>query len=697
MAKKDTTVEDALRLFKKDKQAWGDIYKKALEDLDFLSDDDDAQWSAGDYQERKKTGRPALTIDKLGQFTRQVVNQIRMNTPSINVIPSDGAGSTETAEVMKGLIRNIEYCSNADAAYDMSALSSVRCGLGFIRVDHDYEGDTFDQELKVKRVVNTLNCWIDSDSIEIDGSDAKHAFIADQITVGEFKKQFPKFEVSSFETGTEDEKEYEDEDYITIVEYFKVMESDKEIATYDDVDGITDYDPNREDETNRRTIKQRTVKRCKLSGKDVLEETTFAGEFIPLVPVYGEEFWRKGKRHLFSLVRKAKTAQQMHNYWKSLETEVLMKQPQAPIMAAEGQTEEYAEDWKNPSKTAVLRWKSVDSEGNPIPPPQRLSPPVTPSGIFQASLGTVDDIKSAMGMYGSSIGQQTNETSGIAIQRRKQEGEVGTFHFADNLVKSIQHVGRILVSAIPTIYDTPRVIRIVGMEDETDMVGINGEVVDKQEEQFDLTQGKYDVRVTTGASFTTQRQESAEFMSQVVTSQPELMQIAGDLVFKYMDVAGAEALSERIKKTIPPELLDDENEEQNPEAMQAQAQLQEAAANIQMMQQELQKMEEQLKSKEGELQVKAMSEQAKAQNDAEKLQLEHMKLQLEQEEAAFEKAVKDRELQLKSEELELKKLEIVGRMEQEQEKMLLDAQTAETPVEVSPDNYVGDYGENEYE
>lgn len=685
-------VKSAKKLFERDKQAHSSVYNAALDDLRFQGDDDSAQWNDEDYNGRVTSGRPALTLDKLGQFTRQVANQIRMNTPTISVFQSDGAPDDDTANILKGLIKNIEYVSSADDAYDTAVLSAIRCSIGFIRVDHDYtDDDSFTQDLKIDRVVNPLSCWLDSDSIKADGSDAKHGFIAEQMKVSEFKRKYKGKEPVSFETGKKEGGDLEEGDYITIVEFFKIDEKECEICDYGDGVGIPRNDEMGEP-AQTRTVQKRTVKRYKMSGADILEETTFPGEYIPLVPVYGEEMWIEGRRNLFSLIRKAKTAQQMHNYWKSLETELLQKQPQAPIMAAEGQTEDYAEDWLNPGKTMVLRYKQTDLEGNPAPMPQRLIPPQTPTGVFQASLTTVDDIKSAMGMYGSSIGQQTNETSGIAIQRRKQEGEVGTYHFGDNLVKAITHVGRILVSAIPEIYDTPRIINIVGAEDEDTKVGINGEVVDeKQENHYDLTQGKYNVRVATGASFTTMRQESADFMSQIVQSQPEIMQIAGDIVFKNMDIPGAEALAERIKKTIPPELLGEDGEggeaDQDPEKAQLMQQLQEAVSNIQAMQQQVAQMEEQLKSKQGELQIKAQSEQSKAEYDRMKLELEAMKLDLDKQESEFDAGIKEQEMALKAEELELKKLEVLGKLAGEQEPQLI-------PEMESPDNYVGEMGDH---
>lgn len=636
----ESIVEKARKDFKSDQKAWSDIYEKASEDLYFLSDDPYAQWDEKDYQERVRTNRPALTIDQLGQFIHQVANDIRMNTPTINVLPSDGESSVETADVYKGLIREIEYRSNADDVYDTASLNSIKCSIGFMRVDHEYEEDGFNQVLVIKRIVNPLSVWIDSNSIECDGRDAKRATILEQIKVEDFKKQYPKFDPVCFESDDKNKK-YKDGDTITIAEHFYIEEQQKVITS--------------EDGTQTRTITKPIVKRCKLSGKDVLEETIFPGKYIPIIPVYGEESWIDGERHLFSLIRKSKSAQQMYNYWKSLETELLMKAPQAPIMAAEGQVENYAEDWKNPNKTMVLRYKAKDSDGNVIGPPQRLEPPTIPTGIVNAARQTVDDIKATMGIYNAGLGQIDNAVSGVAIQGRQREGDVATYHFADNLVRSITQVGRVLVSAIPVIYDTPRVLRIIGMEDESEIVGVNGISAPDQVDDagmpktIDLLRGKYDVRVLTGASFTTKRQEAAQFLSQLVQTNPDFIKIMGDILFKNMDFAGAPAMAERIKKIMDPAIL--EENKVDPAVIQMQQQLQQAQALNAALQQ-------QLMDKQAELQLKAQSEMNDSQESKAKVQVQLAELELKRRQAEADIALRNRELDIRAQELGLKQAEL---------------------------------------
>lgn len=627
-------VDEAKELFRSEETAWSEIYRKALQDMKFLSDEEGAQWDDKDFSRRRRTGRPAITVDQLDQFVRQVVNDARMNTPSIKAIPVGGGADLETAEVIQGLVRHIQYKSKADSVYDTAISNSTRCSIGWIIVDHKIvDPATNAQELCLKRVVDPLTVWVDSASVEVDGSDARHGFYLKEISKTEFKRLYPGFEPVCFreKDSTFSLFRKDDRKTVWIAEYF-VAEGD-------------DYN--------------RTIKRYTLSGRDVLEETLFPGKYIPIVPVYGYEMWIAGKRTLLSLIRKSKQAQQLYNYLKSVEIEALQKQPLAPIMAAVGQTEDFADEWSDPARAVVLRYRQEDVKGNPAPAPQRLMPPQLATGLVNASALAVDDIKATMGLYNASIGARSNETSGKAIMARQQEGDVATYHFGDNLVKAITQVGCILLSAIPFVYDSARILQIIGNEDEVKPVGVNGEIAQGQDRTFDLTRGEYMVRITTEAPYTTKRQESAEFFTEIVTRQPELMNVAGDLLFKYMDFPGAQALSNRMKKLIDPKLLDDEGDD-NVQA-QIEMAMQQSQAIIDQLQAQIAELSVKAEGKQQELQLKVVEAETNAQSEQLKFALEQEKLNLDKYKIDLEAALKQEELRLKALELTIKQQEAENR------------------------------------
>jgi hypothetical protein len=646
-------VKDALKKANECHEYWQPIYDKAREDLFFQSDDPYAQWDKKDAETRKKSERPVLTIDQISQFVNQVSNDIRMNTPSIDVIPAGNDADVEIADIYQGLIRDIEQKSNADDAYDNAVNFAIKCGVGYMRVDHGYPyAMSFEQELYIERMVNPFAVLFDSNSIEADGSDAKYCYILEKMDLEEYREKYPDASEASFSVADHYTSKNEKNE-ITLAEYFYIEEQEVTIIQDGETARIVaDGEPMQEGAVTRKT-KMRVVHRCKMNGEEKLEETTFPGEYIPIVPVYGEEAWEDGKRHLISLIRRSKDSQRMFNYWASLETELLMRSPKASIFAAEGTTEDYAEDYLNPDKAAVLRYKLRDSNNEQAPPPQFVPPPQIPAGIVNARQQTTQDIRATMGLYDAFLGQQDNAVSGVAIQRRQGEGNRAVFHFADNLVRSITQIGRILVSAIPQIYDTPRVVNVIGKEDTNDVVGINGMYVEGQERNYSLAQGQYTVKVTTGASFSTMRQEASEAYQQMIAAQPQLMSIMGDLLFKYMDFPGAQAISERFKRTMDPNILDDE---QDPQVAAMQMQNQQLEQVIQTLEGQLGQLQEQLNDKQAELQIKAQSEQYDAVNDARKYELEIEKLRIDA-------ANKQAELDIKRGELQLKQAEAIQRQD----------------------------------
>jgi hypothetical protein len=588
-------AKDALALFVKTKSAWSESYTKMK---------DDVRFSIGLDHHHGKTEKDCqeqglLTIPVIPQFIHQVVNDMRMNTPSIDVLPDSEGAPKETAKVFKGLIRNIEYKSKADEVYDTAGEYAVRGGLGFARVDHDYIAeDSFLQELKLKRVQNPESVYLDPSYTECDGSDAEYGFILDKITKDKFEELYPGKQFISFE----EVPPRGDIEEITIAEFFKkkYTEVTKEMGP----DG-TPQDAVEGSLARKRKLRKITIERFKYSGADTLEDTTFPGKYIPIVPFHGEEVWVDGKRTLGSLHRQAKDAARRVSKWASKESELLDMSPIAPILAPYGAVEDFGDEYSKIGDVNVIRYKQFDASGNRLDKPERLSPPPIPAGFVNAMQEATEHVKQAMGMYNASIGQRSNETSGVAIDARKVEGEVATFHFADNRNRSIQHIGRILVCAIPEIYDTERVIQIIGDEEEPKMVAINGaQPVEGQKEEYDLTKGQYDVRVTTGASFTTKRQEAAALLGDVIKKTPQLMGVMGDLWAKNLDVPGADALAARLRKTIPKELIADEDAELN--GVQApDPEKEEMAKIIEALTGQLDQAEQALQSKEAEEALKA--------------------------------------------------------------------------------------------
>jgi hypothetical protein len=596
--------------------AYSDSREDELDDLRFMAGSPDNQWqwpadvlaTRGSVQGQTINARPCLTINKLPQHVRQVTNEQRQNRPSGKVIPADDNADVQVAEIFNGVVRHIEYMSDADVAYDTACDNQVTYGEGYIRLLTEYcNEETFDQDIRIARVRNAFSVYMDPTIQDPCGADAEWCFVTEDILISDYERMFPDAApistLMSQGVGNESMAQWLAEDTIRIAEYFYKSYEKATLNLYPD--NQTAFKGTPQDATlqamfgkpiRTREVDRQKVMWMKTNGFDILDEREWPGKWIPVVRVVGNEWEVEGKLYISGLVRNAKDAQRMYNYWTSQEAEMLALAPKAPFIGYGGQFEGYEMQWKTANTTnwpyLEVNPDVTDGAGAVLPLPQRAAPPLPQTGLIQAKMGAGEDIKATTGQYDASLGQQGNERSAKAIVAREKQGDVGTYHYVDNLARAIRHITRQIVDLIPKIYDTQRIARIIGVDGDVDMVKFNPtqkepvkEIRDEMgaliEKVYNPGVGTYDVMVTTGPGYMTKRQEALDAMSQILQSNPQLWAVAGDLFIKNMDWPGAQEMAERFKKILDPKVLSDGD--QSPEMMAAQQQ-------IEAMTQELNRM-----------------------------------------------------------------------------------------------------------
>ena len=600
-----------------------------LDDLRFC--DPDGQWPADMRSQRDAEGRPCLSVDRLGPFVHQIVNEQRQNRPQPSVNPVGDGADKDTAEIFQGMIRHIAYMSNGDTAIDTAFESQVRCGRGYFRVLTDYcTPESFDQEVRISRVPNPHLVYMDPSATEPDGADAEWAFVSTYVSNSTYRSEYPKSKLSTLDDGdwtsigdTAPEWVQRDGSGVMVTEYFRRVR--KAVTIYRLEDGSTTTEKV-EGYVDSRQSTAVEVQWFKLNAIEILDQTVWPGKHIPIVPVYGTELNVDGKRTWSGLVRSAKDAQRAFNYWKSAQAETIALAPRAPWVGPKGFMGNMRSIWASANKRplAVLEYEAYDSQQRPMQPPQRnmVEPPI--QAITGAMLGAIDDLKATTGMYDANLGNRESAQSGVAIRQLQRQGQAGSFHYADNLARSIRHLGRILIDLVPKIYDTQRVVRIIKPDESTDLVTINGPsgVKDKKtglEKVYDLQVGTYDVTVSVGPGYQTKRQENLALLESLMQGPMGqlLTGTAPDLIASMMDFQIAPQLVERLKKTLPPALQD------KPEGPQGGPQIPpELMQQIQMKEQQSGQMIEQLTQKVHELADQLEGKEAEAQQAMAKAQLD---------------------------------------------------------------------------
>lgn len=548
-----------------------DNRRDAASDMRFLAGD---QWPYDVRRARDAAGRPMLTINRLPQFVRQVTNDIRQADLSIKVVPEDDKSDPQLAKIFDGIIRQIQYQSSAHHVFSTAAEHQAACGIGWFRILTEYAANSaFDQEIVIKAIRNPLSVYDDPSAIEPDRSDAMWRAIVEVWPQSAFKAKWPGAAETSIDKPNDGNGNgffWATADYVRVAEYWRKVPYTKTMALTangETVD-ITGMSPQVMQWMGLQVVKTREhqcyrVEQFIVSGTEVLEGPhAWLGSEIPIVPVIGAEVPLDQRTLRYGVIRFAKDAQQLYNYYRTSVAEAIALQPKAPFLVTSKMIAEHKGAWDAAHRNNKPYLTYTPDPAAPGARPEREAPPQIPAALMQEAEVASDDMKATTGIYDSALGARSNEVSGVAIGRRQHEADTANYHFIDNLKRSLEHAGRILIELIPKVYDNERVIRLMGGDDQEQFVPINKAVKGPYGEDViinDLSAARFDVRVNIGKSFSTQRMEARESMLDFIKMLPDAAPFVIDLLAKNMDWPGSDEIAKRLRQMVPPQALADPN------------------------------------------------------------------------------------------------------------------------------------------
>jgi hypothetical protein len=564
--------KEALKRFEEIQSAEDEQRKLAVEDMRFANSES-GQWD--DDAISKRQDRPRYTINKIAGAIDQLVGDQRQGRTDIKVRPVSGGASEDKANILNGLIRNIEAQSKAANAYDCAFDEQVTGGYGGWRVVTQFnDDDSFDQDIKIKPIQSAAtSLWFDRAAKEYDKRDAQYAFLTTEMPKEAFKAKWPKASLSDF-----DKRQFNNSncswfsgDNITVAEYWvkepmmrrigllsdgRVIDLDEEKAVLDDLalQGVTVL--------KSRSVQSHKVVSYIMNGSEILKgPMEWAGRYIPLIPVYGKVSSIEGKELVRGLVRFAKDPQRVYNYATSANIEAVALTPKDPYWITPTQAKGHETKLRtfNTKNSPFMFYNPDDKAPGP---PNRTGAPQVQAALLQQIQQAGMDIHATTGLEPASLGNVPELKSGKAILAQQAMGDRGAYVFTDNLNKSIQYTGDILVDLIPKIYDTPRMVRVLHIDGSSENAPINQQqldefgqpVIDNETGELvmvnDITMGKYDVVVDTGPAFHTQRQESAQQLIDLAQASPVFEQVATDLIAKNLNVLESDELTKRVRKQM---------------------------------------------------------------------------------------------------------------------------------------------------
>lgn len=631
----------------------------ALDDLKFLKGGEN-QWDSRALTQRKADGRPVITVNSLPTYLHQVTNDQRQNRPSIKVHPVDDNADPETAKIMQGLIRHIEYDSNADVAYDRAVNSAAAIGFGYWRLVTEYESDSgFTQKIMFKSIRNALCVKIDPLCAEPDGSDMNYAFVEFLMSRPDFKRDHPDAEANDiglFQNSPGTYTNWLSDETVLVCDYYCIEKTTETAVLLSNGESGFKKDllsmPPGVTIVKEREAERRKVMLYKITGSDVLDRTEIKCKWIPVFPVYGDEIDIEGKVSRAGIVRNAKGPAQSYNVMMSGATEEIALRSKSPYIGAEGFMEGHEDDWAQANNRAfpALEYNPTTVDGHLAPPPQRQPMADIPSGMLAMAMHAGDNVKMTAGVFTGTfqgrLGARGTATSGVQEQRQQAEGNMANFHYTDGLLRTIRHCGRCLIPMIQAYYDTERVVRVLGEDDTADHATINQPNLQRQPSEDgriravlnDVTAGTFDITISAGPSYSTLRQEAAEGMAENMAKNPPLWGVIGDLYVKNQDWPGADAMAARIKKTIPPQLLEDENKDQPQEVIQTPQgplPIAQVPQLLEQLQQQLQMAQEAIQKAQVD---KQQAEVMKQNNEQTALQIDRDRVAIERDQMERDKA-----------------------------------------------------------
>lgn len=527
---------------------WRQTIEEGRIDMRYVNND---PWTANDRRAREKSGRPCISLDQINQYLNQCENNVRQTEIAVQILPVGDGANDKTATYRENIIRGIDYRSNGQAVDITAFQGAMQRGYGFSKIiTQPVDAESFDLELRLKRIPNPDCVLLDPDYKEADASDIQHGFITDLWRKNIFKERFPKAKPVSFSRDIGEEASlWIRENYVQVAEYWQIYKTPRTLLLVDTAQGpqaiyedeIKEYLATIGERSGRtsggkfvklrdqvKVIRERETEHIEVTqyltnGIEILDEVPWPGTRIPILSCFGRELYVDdgggAKRILVSLVRLARDPQMLLAYLASLECEEAGMVPKAPFIGYKGQFESDQEAWEYLTKIPKAYVQAdlvVDGAGAPLPLPTR--PQYVPN--FQAYELAKDAagraLQASMGISPLPTPvQRDNQKSGLALERIETSEAIGTFHLTDNYKRYLHNKGWQLNELIPIVYDTARDVPVGLANGKNTVMRINDDQYAVQfpdKDHYQTGEGDFDVTVSTGPSYQSQREQQSSFV-----------------------------------------------------------------------------------------------------------------------------------------------------------------------------------------
>ena len=543
----------------------------------------------------------------------------------------------------------LENISSAKYTYKDAARVMTGTGLSGWRVVTKFrDSNSFQQDLMIVPVTNFKDrVWFDDNTDKRTMEDASQCWLLTSMTKKAYDKKFPKGSgLSVGQERTSQAYDHGKNNEVIIGEWLHKKKEKRELALLSNNSVVVvddDFDSVRDDLFNKRI----TVERTKIIEASVVYQSLFDGddwlsddkksvfEFLPVIPIYANFGITENKVIYWGLIEKLMDPQRVLNFAESRKVEETALSPREKTWMTKDQA-------TSPDVMQTLRTANTNMDSHQLydfvpthPVPFRMPKPL-PNAVLMETAASAERYMSRS-MPDESRGLSVPGRSGLAMQELITKGNNANYKYFTGTEIGIAHTCRILINAIPKVYDTQQEMTIMGQDGSTDTFTLKERVIDEETNQIvelnDLSKGTYTVTCSSGPAFSNKQQETVQGIIDVAGIAPDVAAEGSDILAKNIDSPGMELIAERIrlKKVMSgqiPEtqLTDDEKETvaqisqqgQQPSAVD-QALIAESQARAEEVQAKTADTISKIEERKAKLQLKQQETLLKFQNEQEKL------------------------------------------------------------------------------
>jgi hypothetical protein len=484
------------------------------------------------------------TFDLINKRRNKVKAELWQNPIQVHFKAKDGA-DPEDSELINGMYRTDSL--NSDEAYKTATGDQVDCGFGAWRLETEYENkldDVNNYQIIKRTPINEANnvVMFDSNARRQDKSDAAWGSVITAFTdegweaycrdngINYEKNKNPASLIQENRSTTNWFWRDERSD-LKVAEFYHRTKSRHKVLIFEDMLGnivsyyqkdiknvLDELEAGGYEMVGSKMKDRYTVTKYIVSGEKVIKKQRIAGEYIPIIPVYGDWSITEGRELWRGIYHDAKDSQRLRNMAMSYVADIVGKGPRSKQIYYPGQIKGfewmYALTGSDNNLPYLLQNEVSDATGQqyPIGAVGEVAPATVPPAVNDILVHTRESVSDTMGNSLASDSMMNSQVTEGQIRIASGENNLETFIYQDNYALAMKHDAAVYMSIASELYDVPRDVTVTAADGTEEVIKIQETILDDETGEevvlHDITKGRWEVYTETGPNYSTLKEET---------------------------------------------------------------------------------------------------------------------------------------------------------------------------------------------